>query len=357
MMLVLTILGGLALAGPADRALHLMDAPPHRAPAAAHQVAAQGAKLPRKITRRITPRASAWLSVGRLGILDDEILGHARTALMTSHNPGPVRARAAWALGEVGRGRTWEEVTPVAVLLEEAMASPLDGETAHQVIEAFAKVYTPHSHTFAENLAATRALNTLGANQTRKLPGVYSVVLDQVLTFDVAVRLVRERVDAARQAPSDQTLAEAYGAVLLTIRWLAGRQDQLLAGLSDHRTAVTAAFDALLSTLDLNDRRLTLMLLWSLGEVAGDPAFAELVGPRTAALARTQDPAVRAMQAWALYRLRSNVDARKSLRDDVLATETDPMVLRLLAALRSSPRELDAIQKLYAVEPRPAAQP
>lgn len=231
------------------------------------------------------------------------------------------------------------------------MATELAPATAQQLVEAFAKAYPPHSHSFDEDLAATRALNTLAARQRAALPGVYYVLLDRVMTADVAVALVAEGVARARQEPTEAHLAEAYSAVLLAVRWLASQQDQLLASLSTQQTALELAFEGLLSALSLDDRRLTLMLLWSLGEVAGDPAFAGLAGPGVAELAGAGDPVQRSLAAWALYRLRADLTARTALREVVLGTERSPLVYRVLAGLRSAERELDPIQKLVGVEP------
>jgi hypothetical protein len=354
MSLALLLLGA-ALAGPADRALGLSDAVgTAQAADAAHKAARAGARLPRQPGRRPLPRAAAWTAVGRLEVLDAPVLDAARGALLAERNAPAVRARAAWALGELSRGRPWAEVQPVASLLMDAMRQPgLDAETAYAVVEAFGKAYPPHSHSFDEDLAATKALNTLAANQTTQVPPIYHVVLNRVLTLEVAVQLLRDEVAEARARPSPQALAEAHNAMLTTVRWMAARQDVLLARAGEDRARIEAAFDALLAALDLPDRRLVLLLTWSLGQVSTEPAFAALVGERVGRLRADDDPLVRMVSAWSLSRLRAALPAREALRATLLSDEADARVYALLALTQADPAELDVVQKLWAVEPRP----
>ena len=340
-----------ALAGPVDRSSQLQDAAgTPRADGAAHKAAHIGAVLPKKPIRRVAPRAAAWRSVGRLGVLDDAVLADARTALLAPTNAPAVRASAAWALGELSRGRAWADAKPVALLLQEAMTAPLDAEAAYAVVEAFGKAYPPHEHSFDEDLAASRALNTLAANQTTQMPSIYYVVLDRVLTIEVAIRLLRDEIQEARTSRNEQNLAEAYNAVLTTVRWLGSRQEQLVNGFGEQKTTIGAAFDALLGALDLEDRRMTLMLMWSLGNVSTEPVFADLVGERASVVVRQTDPLVRMITAWSLSRLMASPAARTATREGILGTEADSRVLEMLGAIRAHSDAPDLVQKLYQVE-------
>jgi hypothetical protein len=141
--------------------------------------------------------------------------------------------------------------------------------------------------------------------------------------------------------------------MLTAVRWLAARPDVLVARAGEDRARMEAAFDALLAALDLPDRRLTLMLTWSLGQVSTEPAFAALVGERVGRLASDDDPLVRMLSAWSLGRLRAALPAREALRGVLLGDEADARVYALLGLSRASPAELDVVQKLWAVEPRP----
>jgi len=351
MSLAITLLAAAAWAGPVDRAATWSDAAgTGGAESTAKKAAELGAKLPAKSHRRVPPRAAAWVSVGRLGVLDAEIVDNARLALLTDTNAGPVRAQAAWALGEISRGRSWEEARPIALLLQEAMTAHLDADTAYTVVEAFGKAYTPHDHSFDENLAATRALNTLASNQTTLMPSIYYVVLNRVLTLEVAIKLLREEVGQARRSRSEQNLAEAYNAVLTTVRWLASHQEQLVNSYGDQKGSVASAFDALLGALDVRDRRMTLMLMWSLGNVSAEPAFAELVGKRASVIAKQDDPMVRMITAWSMYRLRASGAAREVMRDEFLGKEADGRVFEMLAAMRTEADAPDVVQRMYQVE-------
>lgn len=340
-----------AMAGPVDRAGTLMDAAgTSRAESAAHSAVRIGEKLPAKAHRRVPPRAAAWVAVGRLGVVDDTVLNGARVALLKDGNAASVRAQAAWAMGELSRGRSWEEVRPMALLLQESMSTSLHPDTAYAVVEAFGKAYTPHDHTFDENLSATRALNTLAAKQTTMMPPIYYVVLNRVLTLDVAIKLLRDEVRQARRTHTAQDMAEAYNAVLTTVRWMASRQEQLVNGYGSQKEAIEAAFDALLGALALDDRRMTLMLMWSLGNVSAEPVFAELVGERAAVVAQQRDPTVRLITAWSMYRLRASGAAREVLRDEYLGRGADQRVFAMLAAMRTEPDAPDAVQRLFQVE-------
>lgn len=353
---MLVLLASLALAGPADRALVLAEVPPERAVSAAHRAARMGSRLPRRPSQRALARGLAWVSVGRLGVWDAPVQRAATTVLSDPSVPDLVRERTAWAVGELGRDRSREDAALAWSLLEQAMQGPASPALAAQLVEAFAKVFPAHSHDHEERLSATRALNALAAAQSTALPGTYDVLLDRVMTIEVAVQLVEERVAAARTSPTEAHLAEATGAVLLVVRWLSRQRSVILASMSTSKTAAETAFSTLLGALELDDRRLTLVLLWTLGEVAGEPAFSGAVGPGLAALAPSEDPVVRLLHGWALYRLRSDLDARAALRAGLLGRETDPLVYRSLAALRRDPRELDPLQKLLGIEPPGATQ-
>jgi hypothetical protein len=351
---MIAILWGLAAhAGPADRVLADADAKGENARiSAAHHAAKRGARLPKDAARGALVRSAAWTTVGRLGVLDGEVLAGAQGALLAERNAGEVRAHAAWALGELGRERSWDEARPVSDALLAAMHAQLDAATAHQVVEAFGKVYPPHDHTFEESLAAAKGLNALAANQTEQLPPVYYVVQNRVLTFEVAVRLLRDVTEQAQAQPSEQTIAEAYTAVLSMVRWLSSREEQLVADYGDRRQAIRSAFEALLGAMDLQDRRLTLLLTWSLGDLAAEPTFAELVGARIGAQAEDRDPVVRMITAWSLHRLRTATPAREAMRR-TLAREQDPQVLEVLARMVTDPAELDIVQRAYGVEGQP----
>jgi hypothetical protein len=341
-----------AFAGPADRAFSLSDAKTQSAQNdAAHKAAKMGARIPKKMKRRVAPRAAAWVAVGRLQVLDEQIAKAAHKALISNNNADGVRADAAWAMGEISRERAWAEVKPLSESLQQAMRAKIDAATAYHVVEAFGKVYTPHDHSFEENLAATKALNALAANQTTRLPPIYYVVMNRVLTFDVAIRLLRDEVQEARAERSEQNIAEAYNAVLTTVRWMASRQEQLIAGYADEKSKIEGAFDALLGALEVRDRRLALMLVWSLGNVAKEPVFADLVGQRVGGLVTSKDDTVRIVTSWSLYRLRTSMPARKAMREQLLSHEADARIFAMLAAMRTDPKEMDAVQKLYAVEP------
>ncbi len=309
-----------------------------------------GAQLPKKSARRVAPRAAAWVSVGRLGVLNGEILELAEVALLTNSNASAVRASSAWALGELSRGRSWEEVRPISDLLQRAMTVPLSAEAAYAVVEAFGKVYTPHDHGFEENLAASKALNTLAANQSTQLPPIYYVVIGRVVTLDVAIHLLRDELAEAKRSRTEQNLAEAYNAVLTTVRLLAARQEQLINGYGSQKTAIESAFDALLGALDLHDRNTTLMLMWSLGNISVEPVFAELVGNRASVVSRQTDPLVRVVTAWSLHRLSASGAARQIMRQEFLGKEVDTQVFRMLAAMHTEAVAPDVVQRLYQVQ-------
>jgi hypothetical protein len=338
-----------AQAGRADQVLSALDAPAARAPAEARAAAQLGARQPRAPTRGLTARAAAWLVVGRLGVLDPEIAALASATLAEVRTPAPVRARAAWALGELARGRGPGEVQPIADALMDAMRTPLDPETAQQVVEAFAKAWAPHPHSVDEDLRAARALNALAARQRDALPGAWALVMDRVLSPALVARLVADSAAAARAAPTPAHLAEAYSATLTGVRYLAAHSAPLIDRAPREAETVQAAFGALMDSLSVPDRSLTLLVLWSMGEYAGDPAFARHVGPHLGPRALDPDPVVRWMTAWALHRLRADLDARQGLRR-LLADEADPGTLRLLGGLRA-PGEQDPLQRVFAVEP------
>ena len=339
-----------AFGGPVDRAGSWADAAgtPQAADVAA-RAARTGAQLPGRTGRKVAPRAAAWISVGRLGVLNEEVLESAEGALMAEYNASAVRATCAWALGELSRGRSWQDVRPISDVLQRAMTVPLSAEAAYGVVEAFGKVYTPHDHTFEENLAASKALNTLAANQNTQMPAIYYVVVGRVVTLDVAIHLLRDELAEARRSRTEQNLAEAYNAVLTTVRWLAARQEQLINGFGNQKSTIESAFDALLGALDLNDRSTTLILMWSLGNISAEPVFAEMVGNRASVVAHQADPLVRVVTAWSLHRLSASGDARQLLRQEFLGKEVDAQVLRMLAAMRTAEAAPDVVQRLYQV--------
>lgn len=343
-----------AFAGSADRSYGLADATGPAAEKAATRGAKIGGKIPKKKpTSRVLVRTGAWTSVGRLNVVSEPVLNSARVAILTESNSGRVRSRASWALGELSRGRPWAEVKPMAAILEEVMAKQVDAETAYHVIEAFGKAYIPHEHSFEEDLSATKALNALAARQTEQMPAIFYVVLNRVQTFDVVVRLLRDELSEAKADPSPESLAEAYNSVLTAVRWMGSREEQLVNSFADDRSKIQSAFDALLSALDVEERRMTLLLMWSFGNIAKEPVFADLVGERVGELADAESELVRHLTAWSLYRMQTALPVRNAVRDVVVGEEIDPGVLEMLARLRTNEKEMDLIQKVWSVEPNP----
>jgi hypothetical protein len=319
----------------------------------ARDAARIGARLPKRPERAAAARAVSWQIVGRLHVDDPAIVDSVIRAYSADGNAPAVRASAAWAMGELGRGLPWDARSRAMTdALLASMSTDLDPDTAYSAVEALGKLYPQHEHTPDEDLAAAKGLNALAARQTTRLPAIYYVVQQRVLSLEVAVRLLRDVVVSARQQRDETALAEAYSGALSMVRYLGGRQDQLSSSYAERRVQIGAAFDGLLDALELEDRRVVLMVLWSLGEVAEDPVFAELVAERMAPLATHADPSVRLVVGGSLARLDSARPAREALRA-ALAAESDDRVLRLLHALHTDPAAMDVVQRLFDVAPRP----
>ncbi len=315
----------------------------------------RGARLPKRSSRGAPTRAVAWQVVGRLQVADPRVVDDAIRAFSAPSNDRAVRSSAAWALGELGRPLPWDDRSrAITDALLAAMAEDgLDADTAYYTVEALGKVYPQHEHTLDEDLAAAKGLNALAARQRDQLPAIYYLVQQRVLSLDVTIRLLRDVVVAADRDPTDTQLAEAYSGALSMVRWLGGHQEQLSVTFAERRVQIEAAFDGLLDALSLEDRRVVLMVLWSLGEVAEDPVFADLVAERMAPFAAAGDPSVRLVVAGSLAHLDASGPARQALRTELLAHEKDDRVLRLLAALHPEPEAMDVIQRVYGVAPRP----
>lgn len=348
-----------AAAAPIDKALDYGEAAGTKgAPGAAEAAAALGSRRAPPGARAVPAAAAAWISVGRLGVIRPELLQQALAVVGEPSAAPAVRARAAWALGELGRVATPAEAAEISAGLQRRMQPGIDAETAAALVEAFGKAYAPHSHSVDDDIAAARALTRLTASMKQAPPPAAEVVLDRLLSPEVTVRLLREVLTEARARPSPQASAELYLATLTTVRWMAARQAQLLASWGTQQTLTRAAFEALLDTLDPRDRELTLLLCWSMGNIAAEPLFAELIGGRLASQLSSPDPATRLVAAWAHYALRGGLPEREALRARLTgggptAAEADPRVLELLGALRGSAAELDPVQRLMGVEPAP----
>jgi hypothetical protein len=347
-----------AAAAPVDKALDYGEAAGTRgAASAAASAAAMGSRRAPPGSRAVPAAAAAWISVGRLGVVSPELIAAAVAVVGEPAAAPVVRARAAWALGELGRVASPAEAAEISAGLQGLMVPGLELETAAALVEAFGKAYAPHAHSTDEDIAAARALTRLTASMKQSPPPAAAVVLDRLLSPEVTVRLLREVVAEARTRPSPQAQAELYLATLTTIRWMAARQSQLLASWSEQQTLTRAAFDALLSTLDPRDRELSLLLVWSMGYIASEPLFAELVGGRLSSQLSSPDPTVRLVASWSHYALRSGLAEREALRAHLLGLgspgEADPRVLELMGALRGSAAELDPVQRLLGVEPAP----
>lgn len=320
----------------------------------ARRAAHVGARLPNKPSRGAANRALAWQVVGRLRVDDAGVVDDAIRAYSAAQNPPAVRVAAAFAMGETGRSLPWDARSKALTdALVASMSTDLDADTAYAAVEALGKVYPQHAHSLDEDLAVARGLNALAARQTTQLPGVYYVVQQRILSLEVAVRLLADVVAAAERDPSPVAQAEAYSGALSMVRWLGGRQEQLAAGFGDRRVQISTAFDGLSRALALKDRRIVLMVAWSLGEIAREPVFADLVAEELAPFAADADPAVRMIVAGSLAHLDAAAPARVALRDAILAREPDDRVLRLLAALTADPAAADVAQRVHDVAIKP----
>ncbi|MDI7268736.1 MAG: hypothetical protein QME96_12150 [Myxococcota bacterium] len=276
--------------------------------------------------------------------------------VVTGGGSDDLRARAAWALGEIGRELPWNTLgVRLHQYLLRAAGATFSPAAAYFISEAIAKEYVGKEHSPDEDLATVEALTAMAADQIRELPSVYYAVFQKIASTEILIELAGRNLGALADGVTQEELTEAYAAAFNVLRRVHDDRAVLLESIDQRRELVRQAFATAMDGLKYNVRILSMMLVWYAGVIGVNAPMAELLAEHVASVARHDDVLVRHLTAWSLARMQLYARAaRTAMRDQVLRTESDIDVLRILMAMHLEPGSMDLIQRAYGVEP-PAA--
>tara|TARA_B100000579_G_C22742268_1_gene809685 strand:+ start:92 stop:1087 length:996 start_codon:yes stop_codon:yes gene_type:complete len=311
--------------------------------------AAEAARIAGSWGASSTLRAHAWKSLGRLRVYSPNVLRALDRVVPNSDEDEEVRRHAIWALGEIGRERPWigggKELNDVAI---KGLKSALSRACALQLVEAIAKIYPQHSHSSEEAAETFMALNGLQAKFKEQLPGIYYTVLRSVADLQALADGLARILEVTKKDAGEEEKMRVYGAALALLRTIEDKQEPILANFDVQRARITHAFEALTQSLEYRERRLLLMVTWSLGRLASDPRLGRIVAGSIGDLLPSEDPALAFVSAWALSRFDGVTAGREAIREKILKSSVDAQVLRMVV-VREGAEGLDRIQSLYGM--------
>ena len=161
---------------------------------------------------------------------------------------------------------------------------------------------------------------------------------------------------AEPEAPKHETtldtgkhqVGEVYAASLDMLRFLDTQQKELSSIYDDQRVTLQSAIGQLLKGLSLEQRALSLMTIWYLGNLSDDPRISELMSAELGRLDIPEDPATRLVLASALSRMAESESAKTMLREQFAESEGSEEILSILLLGKAGRK--DVFQRIYSVQ-------
>jgi hypothetical protein len=317
--------------------------------------------------RRASARLCAWLgdgdadpavrmaaarTLGRLRQARAEEIAALRAVLLRPGEEPPLRATAAWALGQMRSDSSLQA-------LVEALRVPLEDETGDYLLEALARHVAIIEREAERAQRVVEGLVYLSGNRRRAPPAMYDYLGARLRTPETNRRVLEATLAAGRN-DDGQRLA-VYQAARELLRSLQAAGDAIRGRPRIWQPLLDGSIAVLGRVFAGGDGAARAMVLHRLGRLAGLPEaavpaarwFADrepLPGLRPFGSA---EPRLRLIGLWALYRMLPHaVGPRACLLREWLPHESDTAVLDLARAL--SPAGADALQKIIRADPEEA---
>ena len=315
-------------------------------------------------------KTHALYVVGRLHEYDEEHV-QALAELLDSELI-TVNNQAAWALGELGRHRSWSTGGKgIYRILLSQLQEPLASDTFVFVVEAIAKVFLSSDHSTEESLEIVRALNHQLSYHDDVPPIIYKIK-SRIETLDVLILLLDEAIEqveknsSASGSPRQVVLPKSQvknrdggrGGSTHALDLLHRSSLDLLRYLELHRNSniplekLKLAYRVLLSTLSIEDESLNLFVLWYVGRLADQEQVSNFISEQLISQGSWEDEISISGHLLRYHSLIQLVDAqvsREFLRSELIKAEEHEDLLSFLS--QSFKGKQDLIQMLYHIRP------
>lgn len=252
-----------------------------------------------------------------------------------SHRP-EVRAKAAWALGEIGRteGRVYKS-------LLDALSSESNPVVLQPILEAIAKVYLSRSHSTEEDLTLVRRLDELHARTGYQSP-FFTYLHRSVESMEVLSILLLEAIEQKKHIDKP----EEYYRIVLNFLWFCTEhQAPLLNRFSENKETLSTVFSQIFQDAREQDPSVVFLSLWFLVLISEDPNMADLTGTSIINM-DDQDGQYSQLKTIFLSNLLTNTAVRDYFRDIGFQHIEDE---RLLTFLAEHHNRRDIVQYLYGI--------
>ena len=283
-----------------------------------------------------------------------------------------VKNQAAWALGEMGRTRSWASGGKgIYRILLSQLQQPIAPETFVAVSEAIAKVFLSSDHSTEESLEIVRALNHQLSYHDEIPPVIYKIK-SRIETLDVLILLLDESIDRVEKnstnsrtdrqiiLPKDQ-IENSKPKMTVDVQAfdiLHRCSLDLLRYLELHRNSniplekLKLAYRVLLSTLHIKDESLNLFVLWYIGRLVDDEQLSNFIAEQLISELKWEEDPQLSSKMLRYHSLIQLVDAqvsREFLRAEFLGVEEQEDLFLFLSQSFQGNRDL--IQMLQHVTP------
>ena len=257
--------------------------------------------------------------------------------LLTSRSKRPeVRAKAAWALGEIGRteGRVYKA-------LLNSLSSESNPMVLQSILEAIAKVYLSRSHNTEEDLTLVRRLDELHSRTGYQSP-FFTYLHRSVESMEVLSILLLEAIEQKKHIEKPD---EYYRIVLNFLWFCTEHQVPLINRFSENKETLSKVFSQIFQDVQEQDPSVVFLSLWFLVLLSEDPNMADLTGTSIINI-EDQDGTYSTLKTIFLSNLLTNTTVRDYFRDIGFQHIEDERLLNFLADHHN---RRDIIQYLYGI--------
>ena len=282
----------------------------------------------------------------KLKTLHPELQQEMGKILLQNRDSDSVQARAAWAVGQMGREKSWEKAKPLFLMLIQALEDESSDEVIYYLLEAMGKLYFPHTHSLEEDLLLIRALESLEARKPQN-SGVFYLLRSRVESLEVLLILLKENVEKGKHIKEP---ARHYQLALNLLWFWDTHQKQLLYDFESQKEKFRDLLNTLSQSLTPKHKEFTLLCLWYLAKLSKDERLADISSSAMLSI-QMEDPQLQAFFDLQLSGLLSSSSARNYFRKDFMFHISDESLIQFLSQHHGYQR--DFIQSLYGISVSP----
>ncbi|MAA79755.1 MAG: hypothetical protein CL916_10890 [Deltaproteobacteria bacterium] len=275
-------------------------------------------------------------TAGKLKVPNTDLEEKLSFMLLSRSNRPEIRAKAAWALGEIGRteGRVYKT-------LLSSLSSESNPMVLQSILEAIAKVYLSRSHNTQEDLTLVRRLDELHSRTGYQSP-FFTYLHRSVESMEVLSILLLEAIEQKKHIENPD---EYYRIVLNFLWFCTEHQIPLVNRFSENKETLSQVFSKILQDAKKQDPSVIFLSLWFLVLLSEDPNMADLTGTSIINM-DDEDGTYSTLKTIFLSNLLTNTTVRDYFRNIGFQHIEDE---RLLTFLANHHDRRDIIQYLYGI--------